>query len=94
MILLTACAVHPAQAQSYSSGQMMFHGYACPEDDCSGHEAGYAWAQEQNILLGDDCANPSAAAVEGCLAWVEEQQNGATAPAIKPVELPENGYYE
>ncbi|MGZ9108989.1 MAG: hypothetical protein ACXW4B_09240 [Micavibrio sp.] len=92
-----ACAVHPAQAQTYSSSQMMFRGYACI-DDCSDHEDGYAWAAEHSVALGDDCAGTATNSfIEGCLAWVTEQQAGTDAaiPAIiEPVEAPENDYYE
>lgn len=75
----------------------MFRGYVCVAD-CSDHELGYAWAAEQGATLGDDCAGTATNSfIEGCLAWVEEQQTKTddTVPAIiVPVEAPENDYYE
>ena len=94
-LLFLACAVHPAQAQSYSSTQANFHGYDCPEN-CSAHEAGYAWAADKNIAFADECSEGSKSFMEGCFAWVEERLQDETAqpPAIEAVELPENDYYE
>ncbi len=48
-----------------------FHGYICTTD-CSGHAAGYRWAQRKNIDDEDDCTGKSQSFVEGCLAYVEE----------------------
>jgi len=48
-----------------------FHGYDCLED-CSGHEAGYAWAEENDIQDIDDCDGNSDLFNEGCQAYVEE----------------------
>lgn len=54
----------PASAQS-------FGGYPCT-DDCSGHEAGYEWADRNGIDTVDDCAGNSNSFNEGCRAYVEE----------------------
>lgn len=48
-----------------------FHGYECTED-CSGHEAGYEWADENEINSIDDCGGNSNSFIEGCQAYVEE----------------------
>lgn len=48
-----------------------FHGYRCT-DDCSGHEAGYQWAEEHDIHDPDDCGGKSESFIEGCRAWAEE----------------------
>jgi len=48
-----------------------FHGLPCT-DDCSGHEAGYAWAEENEITDPDTCDGNSNSFVEGCIAWAEE----------------------
>lgn len=48
-----------------------FHGYECTED-CSGHEAGYEWAEENDIDDEDDCSGDSDSFDEGCQAYVEE----------------------
>jgi hypothetical protein len=49
-----------------------FHGYAC-NSDCSGHTAGYEWAERQGIDSPDDCSGRSQSFVEGCRAYAEEQ---------------------
>jgi hypothetical protein len=51
-----------------------FAGYDCTAD-CSGHEAGYKWAQEHDISDGDDCDaagehSSSSSFAEGCHAYV------------------------
>ena len=48
-----------------------FHGYPCTEG-CSGHEAGYKWAEENDITDPDDCKGDSKSFIEGCQAWAEE----------------------
>jgi hypothetical protein len=52
-----------------------FHGYECT-DDCSGHEAGYEWAEENGIEDPGDCGGNSQSFIEGCMAWAEE--NGSS----------------
>lgn len=48
-----------------------FNGYECTED-CSGHEAGYEWAQENGIDNTDNCGGNSNSFIEGCQSYVEE----------------------
>lgn len=48
-----------------------FSEYECTED-CSGHEAGYEWAEENGIEDLDDCDGYSDSFIEGCWAYVEE----------------------
>ena len=48
-----------------------FGGYGCT-DDCSGHEAGYAWAEENGIDDPDTCGGNSQSFEEGCRAYAEE----------------------
>jgi hypothetical protein len=50
----------------------LFHGYRCT-DDCSGHEAGYEWAEGQGISDPDECSGNSMSFEEGCRAYAEEQ---------------------
>jgi hypothetical protein len=50
-----------------------FHGYRCTVD-CSGHEAGYKWAEDHDIDDVDNCGGNSQSFIEGCQAWVEENQ--------------------
>ena len=64
----------PASAES-------FKGYDCTQD-CSGHKAGYEWAQRKNISDAADCRGNSNSFIEGCLAAVAESFNpNAIAPA-------------
>ena len=55
-----------------------FGGYECT-DDCSGHAAGYRWAERHNITNESDCPlNGNATSFyEGCLAYVEDPYRGA-----------------
>ena len=55
---------------NYSGGQT-FMGYECTED-CSGHEAGYEWAENNDISDVDDCGGNSNSFIEGCQAYVED----------------------
>jgi len=48
-----------------------FHGYPRTED-CSGHEAGYEWAERRAIDDPDSCSGNSNSFIEGCRAWAEE----------------------
>ena len=53
------------------SGEKTYNGYECTED-CSGHEAGYNWAEENNISDESDCDGNSNSFNEGCSSFVEE----------------------
>lgn len=48
-----------------------FNGYECTQD-CSGHEAGYEWAEDNDIEDENDCGGNSNSFIEGCLSYVEE----------------------
>ena len=52
-------------------GQSYFGSYPCTSD-CSGHEAGYNWAEQKGIDQADDCGGNSRSFIEGCRAYVEE----------------------
>ncbi len=47
-----------------------FDGYECT-DDCSGHQAGYDWAEEKGIGDENSCSTPSESFNEGCQSFVE-----------------------
>ena len=54
-----------------------FGGFECT-DDCSGHAAGYRWAEEHDIDDEDFCpAGNSLSFHEGCLVYVREPARGA-----------------
>lgn len=59
-------------SDSPASAGLTFHGYDCTVD-CSGHEAGYQWAEEHDITDEDDCDGNSESLIEGCKAYVQEQ---------------------
>lgn len=50
-----------------------FYGYPCTSD-CSGHEAGYEWAQDKGISDSSDCGGNSNSFIEGCEAYAAEQE--------------------
>lgn len=58
---------------SYEGGRGSFRGYGCTED-CGGHEAGYAWAEENGIEDPDECGGNSWSFEEGCIAYAEDQE--------------------
>lgn len=51
-----------------------FNGYECTED-CSGHEAGYEWAERNEIEDEDGCDSKSNSFTEGCVSYVEEKSD-------------------
>ncbi len=48
-----------------------FNNYPCT-DDCSGHEAGYEWAEDKGIYDESDCGGNSNSFIEGCISYVED----------------------
>lgn len=55
-------------ASAQYSGQ-----YGCTQD-CSGHNAGYAWAEQNDIVDPDDCGGNSQSFIEGCQDYAESRQ--------------------
>jgi hypothetical protein len=55
-----------------------FGGYDC-SDDCSGHAAGYRWAEAHSITAASDCPIRGGAIsfYEGCLVYVDDPYRGA-----------------
>lgn len=55
-----------------------FGGYECT-DDCSGHAAGYRWAEENSITDPSRCPlrGNRVSFYEGCLAYTEDPSRGA-----------------
>ena len=58
--------------EGYDGERGTFAGKGCTVD-CSGHDAGYAWAEEHDITDPDQCGGKSWSFVEGCRAYAEEQ---------------------
>jgi hypothetical protein len=48
----------------------LFCEYRCTQD-CSGHEAGYRWAQRKSLTSRHQCGGNSQSFIEGCLAYIE-----------------------
>ncbi len=69
LILLSALCV----LCTFSASAEDFKGYPCTVD-CSGHEAGYDWAEDKGIDDPGDCGGNSNSFIEGCQAYAEEQQ--------------------
>ncbi|MDR2339609.1 MAG: hypothetical protein LBF40_05710 [Deltaproteobacteria bacterium] len=51
-----------------------FHGFSCTTD-CSGHNAGYAWAEANDINEDEYCEGISKSFIEGCLAYIDEHED-------------------
>lgn len=54
-----------------SRPNLQFGNYGCTVD-CSGHQAGYDWAESNSIDDEDDCTGNSQSFIEGCKEYVEE----------------------
>ena len=67
--------------------------YVCT-DDCSGHEAGFAWAQENDIEDAGDCGGYSMSFIEGCEAFAQERQAAADMEAQEVAEQAAREAYE
>lgn len=59
--------------------------YICTQD-CSGHEAGFVWAQENDLSDNSDCRGNSQSFVEGCEAFVDDRQKMADETAQAEAE--------
>ncbi len=62
--------------------------YGCTED-CSGHEAGFAWARDNEVEDANDCGGNSYSFIEGCQAYAEELETAredAEAEAVADAE--------
>lgn len=57
---------------TFIDSQETFGGYECTED-CSGHQAGYDWAEEHGIDDPDTCGGKSQSFIEGCMAFASQQ---------------------
>lgn len=51
-------------------GTRRFGPYVCTQD-CSGHEAGYRWAERRSITDPRQCGGRSQSFIEGCMAYAE-----------------------
>lgn len=58
--------------------------------DCSGHQAGYDWAEEHGIDDPDDCGGNSQSFIEGCEEYAEEQAPSSAIEDDEQVEESED----
>lgn len=73
--IYAALAAAGMQFSTFAEAQT-FKGYPCTVD-CSGHEAGYEWAEQKGITNSSSCGGNSNSFIEGCRAWAEEQETEA-----------------
>lgn len=66
-------AVYDARRDALGGSAGYSGGYGCTQD-CSGHDAGYEWAEENEITDPDDCSGKSWSFEEGCRSFAEERQ--------------------
>lgn len=65
------CVTAPAIADD-----RYFGGNECTED-CTGHAAGFRWAEENSVSDPSDCNGNSNSFDEGCQTFVDEPSRGA-----------------
>jgi hypothetical protein len=70
MKTLYAMALLVSMLNSTIASADTFDDYECT-DDCSGHQAGYDWAEEKGIVDEDSCSTPSQSFNEGCQSFVQ-----------------------
>jgi hypothetical protein len=52
---------------------MTFGGYPCPAAGCAEDKAGWEWAARNRIRDPDDCTGMTAAFIEGCRVYAQQQ---------------------
>ena len=71
MKMLLAMTLLVSVLGSTAATAATFDGYQC-KGDCSGHQAGYDWAEQNDIDDESSCSTPSASFNQGCESYVEE----------------------
>ncbi|UDL90279.1 hypothetical protein LGH82_02525 [Mesorhizobium sp. PAMC28654] len=74
-LLSVICFVAISAVANLASAQT-FNGYDCTQD-CSGHQAGYDWAERNGIESASDCGGNSNSFIEGCQSYVEENADSS-----------------
>lgn len=59
--------------------------FLCTED-CSGHEAGFQWAAEQDVTDPSECGGNSESFIEGCEGFAEQRALQAEEEAEEEAE--------
>lgn len=73
-IISISFAITALGANTGLANAQSFGGYPCTVD-CSGHEAGYEWAQQKGITDAYSCGGKSQSFIEGCMAFAEEAED-------------------
>jgi hypothetical protein len=63
-------------------------------DDCSGHEAGFQWAQDNDVTDSSECGGNSDSFIEGCEAFAQERETLAQEQAEEAAEEEASEYEE
>ena len=61
---------------SHAADANTFGGNDCT-DDCSGHKAGYDWAEQNGVKDGSECSGNSTSFEEGCQTYIEDPSRGS-----------------
>ncbi len=60
--------------------------------DCSGHEAGFQWAQENDVTDESECGGNSDSFMEGCESFAEVRAEQAEEEAIESAQYEDESY--
>ena len=63
----------PAATAKKEPTAMTFGGYPCPAAGCAEDKAGWEWAARNRIRDPDDCTGMTAAFIEGCRVYAQQQ---------------------
>lgn len=56
-------------------------GFSSCTSDCSGHQAGFDWAQEKDLTDESECGGDSQSFIEGCEQFVQDRRDQAEEEA-------------
>ncbi|WP_256584992.1 hypothetical protein [Pseudomonas sp. Irchel s3b2] len=62
-----------------------FDGFQC-KGDCSGHQAGYDWAEQNDIDDESSCSTPSQSFNEGCQSYIDENSGTISGTTLSDDE--------
>lgn len=65
---------------SYEEYQDRSPAFSGCTDDCSGHQAGYDWAESKGITDPSDCSGNSQSFIEGCQVYAESSGGDLSGP--------------
>lgn len=76
-LIITASFAFLCTTSAAFAQDRTFGGNDCT-DDCSGHKAGYEWAEQKSITDESECSGNSNSFVEGCRTYVEDPSRGSS----------------